>query len=126
VQPSIFYLILIQGKCSHQFSQKEKEGGGRIFSKSNRPQQKQTLNPNKRGKRRKNKAIKPKPKSIQNAASFLFFPPPFACLDCDSNKPMNLHGHQKKKNFTNMQSPGASFHQIAFGFTSTPLVREYG
>ncbi len=37
------------------------------------------------------------------------------CFVCIDSKPMDLHGHKKKKDFTNMQSPGASFHQIAFG-----------
>lgn len=129
MQPSVFYLILIQGKCSHQFSQKEKERG--IFSKGNRPQQKQTLNPNKKGKRRKNKARKPKPKSIENAASlsaflssFLFFAPPFCLFGLTANSWIFMVTKKKTSQTCNLLQ--ASLHQIAFGSTSTPLVREYG
>jgi hypothetical protein len=46
------------------------------------------------------------------------------CLDWQQANPW-IFMVTKTKDFTNMQSPGASFHQICFWITSTPLVREY-
>jgi hypothetical protein len=53
------------------FSKRKREGG--FFQKATDHNKSKTLNPNKRGKRRKNKARKPKPKSIEKTASLSAF-----------------------------------------------------